>query len=120
MFTQLSRTYWFLTLTTPGICFLGGVDVGRACHGVGDGTLLSRDEVHICCLWHRSSDHLCLFCSTTVLIYTCSRGDYSLTAEHDWSTKVIVSHHHETISSSTPHRPSLNKHHSSSSPVVAA
>jgi len=39
MFTQLSRTYWFLTLTTPGICFLGGVDVGRACHGFGgDGT----------------------------------------------------------------------------------
>ena len=71
MFSQLSRTYWFLTSTTPGICFLGGVDVGRACHGVGDGTLLSRGGVHVCLsgFWHRSSDSLPLLFNNSLDLY---------------------------------------------------
>ena len=122
MFTQLSRIGSSLHSTTPGICFLGGVDVGRACQ-VSAATALFFLVVGCTSAspaFGTGVATLCLFCSTTVLIYTCSRGGYSLTAEHDWSTKAVVSRHHETISSSTPHRPSLNKHHSSLSPVVAA
>jgi len=68
MFSQLSRIG---TSTTPGICFLGGVDVGRACHGVGDGTLLSRGGVHVCLsgFWHRSSDSLPLLFNNSLDLY---------------------------------------------------